>query len=70
MDPGKTREFAECRTDLRLSGFCGYIAKLPVEVKHRGGKQTGGFPKRSKGADCKSAASCFSGSNPLSATPR
>ena len=33
-------------------------------------QRPGGFPKRSKGADCKSAASCFSGSNPLSATPR
>lgn len=45
----------------------GILAKLPVEVST---ENDGGFPKRSKGTDCKSVASCFSGSNPLSATPR
>src|SRR5690554_3802469 len=29
---------------------------------------SGGVPKWPKGADCKSVASCFSGSNPLSST--
>ena len=47
---------------------CGILNGLPVGVQPN--RQHGGFPKRSKGTDCKSVASCFSGSNPLSATPR
>lgn len=52
---------------LLMYGLCAILAKLPVETST---ENDGGFPKRSKGPDCKSGASCFSGSNPLSATPR
>lgn len=55
--------------DLRMSGNRGIIAKLPIYGLRRE-RQHAGFPKRSKGADCKSAVYDFSGSNPLSGTPR
>ena len=45
---------------------CGILNGLPDGVQPN--RQHGGFPKRSKGTDCKSVASCFSGSNPLSPT--
>ena len=42
----------------------GYVVNIKLSTRHI----CGGVPEWPKGADCKSVASCFDGSNPSSST--